>query len=311
MASSLWTPRLGGLKISPLFIFCMSAMDLTRNYTSWNSAHTSADEIACCLRISNGPFDIATRCLGSRIGRRHAADPGHYFVEYAKTPETIRQTHRMFKRGNNAVRGHVFGNREVPAPLSTTPDGPLEESHPTRHFRFHSPRCYAACRPHRCQTVASRSMAAWVSPGKTIFTCSTVCEGIGQHSEMPRFIASASPRWLSILAAHLRRARRLHLLAREALYDRSSAIHKRQRNCRHHHQHPPVNALSPGVPEGISEALDQIAQGRQRQSRGPDRRRPYVCRRRATLRIARWRRASRAAAGLLRLLLKIEDSSSR
>jgi len=45
---------------------------------------------------------------------------------------------------------------------------------------------------------------------------------------------------------------------------------------------PPVNALSPGVPEGISEALDQIAQddSGQRQSRGPDRRRPYLCRRR-------------------------------
>ena len=36
---------------------------------------------------------------------------------------------------------------------------------------------------------------------------------------------------------------------------------------------PPVNALSPGVPEGISEALDQIAQDDERQSRRPDRRR--------------------------------------
>ncbi len=48
---------------------------------------------------------------------------------------------------------------------------------------------------------------------------------------------------------------------------------------------PPVNALSPGVPEGISEALDRIAQGRQRQSRGTDRRRPYLRRRRGHQRI--------------------------
>jgi len=57
-------------------------------------------------------------------------------------------------------------------------------------------------------------------------------------------------------------------------------FNKRQRIAVITINNPPVNALSPGVPEGISEALDQIAQDDQRQSRGPDRRRPYLCRRR-------------------------------
>ena len=38
---------------------------------------------------------------------------------------------------------------------------------------------------------------------------------------------------------------------------------------------PPVNALSPGVPEGISEALDQIAQDAKHQSCGADWRRAH------------------------------------
>ena len=43
---------------------------------------------------------------------------------------------------------------------------------------------------------------------------------------------------------------------------------------------PPVNALSPGVPEGISEAIEQIDKDANGESGGADWRRQNVCRRR-------------------------------
>ena len=48
---------------------------------------------------------------------------------------------------------------------------------------------------------------------------------------------------------------------------------------------PPVNALSPGVPEGISEAIEQIDKDRHGESGGADWRRQNVCGRRGHKRV--------------------------
>jgi len=113
----------------------------------------------------------------------------------------------------------------------------LEENSPDAATSVSIAKMYAS---DAGRTVGNRGIQIHGGMGFTWendLTCSTVVRRHRkQHSEIPRFIASASPRWLSILAAHLRRARKLHSLAREPFYERSSAIHKRQRNCRHHHQ---------------------------------------------------------------------------
>ena len=73
---------------------------------------------------------------------------------------------------------------------------------------------------------------------------------------------------------------------------------------------PPVNALSPGVPEGISEAIDLIEKGRHRGSRRGYWRRSHFCRRRGHQGIRQDDAGQgRLGPGLLPLLLKIENCS--
>jgi len=151
---------------------------------------------------------------------------------------------------------------------------------------------------------ASRSMAAWVSPGKR----SSLFYRRAKASETAfgdaTFIASASPRWLSILAAASAKSALDYIVSEEPFYDRSSAIHKRQRIAVITINNPPVNALSPGVPEAFQKALDRLLGRQLQKGRSDRRRRTFVAAR--TLKNSARGDGQPRGAGLLPLLLKIE-----
>jgi len=166
-----------GLKISP-----MCAMDLTRKLYVVEFSNTPAEEIGAA-RISTG-FRHRHRRSGCRIGRRHAADLD-ITVEYAKTRKQFGKPIGMFQAVQHQC-ADMYLETESSRSAVYYAGWALGEDSPDAALLFPSPRCMPRC-GRTVGNVASRFMAAWVSPGKTIFTCSTVVRRHRkQHSEMPR-----------------------------------------------------------------------------------------------------------------------------
>jgi len=143
-----------------------------------------------------------------------AADPGHYCLNTPRLGNNVRQTHRNVPSGAASVRGHVNWKPRLPPAVYYAGMGAGRKLARCGHVRFpiKSPRCMPANAGRTAlPTVAIHNHGGLGFTWERSVTCSTVVRRHRkQHSEMPRFIASASPRWLSILAAHLRRARKLH-----------------------------------------------------------------------------------------------------
>src|SRR5215472_5509622 len=125
------------------------------------------------------------------------------------------------------------------------------------------PKCTRAMQAGQSAIAEYKCTAGWVSPGKTIFISITAARKHPRRpSATPHITASASLN-RSLMAARYRV--KAHDNAHGTHHDTMSELVQVSRQediAVITIDNPPVNALSPGVPEGISEAINQISADR-------------------------------------------------
>ena len=143
---------------------------------------------------------------------------------------------------------------KVPARRCIMPDGRSKKIPRTHQRLSPSQKCTPVMPPAPLATAASRFMAAWVSPGKTMFTFITDApKALKLPSATPPFIASASRK-----CHRLRRGSRRHHLRESSAnsneeFSMSDLVQLTKENgiAVITINNPPVNALSPGVPRAF------------------------------------------------------------